>query len=1202
MNLMFDLQALQNGSRNRGIGRYVKSLFDALAKREDVKVFGLLNGAMTDTLAPAFDYAASRIGKDRVLVFPGLPSTSDQYPDNKSRRNICEALYEAFVEQTGCEVLLVGSVAEGFVDDTSLSLHAPSSKYLKAAILYDLIPLSDSEKYLAAKFAQSWYDNRIRHLNASDVLLAISDYTGKEGIEKLKKPRSQMVVVSTAIDHNNFCEAKSKDAAALKRFALTKPFIMHTSAVDPRKNFDGLVKAYAALPAAVRGKHQLLLAGQISPVSEAPLRAIASAAGVPDSDLLIPGYVSDDDLLCLYRACRLFVFPSFYEGFGLPALEAMACGCPAIGSNVTSIPEVIGDPAYTFDPCDTDEMSKLMQRLLTDQKAWRKAQKHALDHAVTFSWDKVADRTIAAMKSRLAAREPVPPPAYPSAQRMAAYVANRIDINNCPASDIEMLARCLADAEDELIGKHAAGLPKDGKTWRIEGAPFDTTYSLSLVNRETARAMAELGWDVALQSGEGADNAPVNPDFLAANPDLVAMHKRAAKIGQSSSFAASRMNYPPRVEDMAAPMNVLHHYAWEETGFPHRWVNDFNQNLTIMTTLSNHIEKIMIDNGVSVPMVTSGCGVDHWDRITPDESYRVEARSFRFLHVSSCFPRKGVDALLAAYGAAFSIDDDVSLIIKTFDNPHNEVRKMLAELQAHNPRYPHVVTIFGDISDAELKALYGQCQVMVGPSFAEGYGLPFAEAMLSGIPVITTNWGGQLDFCNAGNSWLVDYRFERAKTHLGVWASAWARADAPSLANAMREARAASPETRAAMAARGRQQLMARHTWKNVAERLTAAAATLPAQPHREPRIGWISTWHSKCGIATYSQHLVQAMPGEITVFSPEKEATLLGPDNSIRSWRQSKSLSRLGRILASPEAKDIDVFVIQFNYGFYNHTDLANFIYQIKDQGKSVLICLHATFLINLAPYDNFQLPYLAPALAACDRILVHSVDDLNNLKQLGLIDNVALFPHGVLSRSDTVPPRAKIGEATIATYGFALPHKGLPEMLQALCLLRDRGRKVRLRMVNAEYPVDVSAALVHDLKAQIRDLGLSDYVEMHNQFLPDEDSLALLTDSDLVVFPYQNTAESASGAVRYGMAVQRPVAVTPLPIFSDIEGASFRMGGTSPADLADGIAAALDAIAANTPEAIAIAEQAARWREQHDYRVVGKRLYHMCKALASR
>jgi hypothetical protein len=110
----------------------------------------------------------------------------------------------------------------------------------------------------------------------------------------------------------------------------------------------------------------------------------------------------------------------------------------------------------------------------------------------------------------------------------------------------------------------------------------------------------------------------------------------------------------------------------------------------------------------------------------------------------------------------------------------------------------------------------------------------------------------------------------------------------------------------------------------------------------------------------------------------------------------------------------------------------------------------------------------------------------------------------------------------------------------------------------------------------------------------------MALLSDSDLIVFPYQNTAESASGAVRYGMAVERPVAVTPLPIFADLDGATFRLAGTGPADLADGIAAALDAISANAPETSAIAEQASRWRDQHDYRVVGRRLFNMCKALA--
>lgn len=1200
MKLLIDLQALQNGSRNRGIGRYVRSLFDALAKRDDIKLFALLNGAMADTLKSATTYAADRIGAERVLVFPGLPSTSDQYPANKHRRLLSELFYEAFVAETGCDALLAGSAVEGFTDDTIVSLTAPSAGYLRAAIFYDAIPLTSPEEHLRAKFARNWYDDRMRHLHAADLLLAISAFSRSEAVTHLNRDASTVVEISTAIDKDLFCADGKNAKRTLAKFGLSKPFLMHASVIDPRKNFDGLVTAFGALPAKVRNKHQLLLAGPVLPDMESHLRKLAAAAGVAQSDLIIPGQVTDEDLLALYRSCRLFVFPSFFEGFGLPALEAMACGAPAIGSNVTSIPEVIGNPAYTFDPHDTEEMAALITTLLTDKKAWLDAKAHAVSHAACFSWEKVASSTVEAIRGGLADREPLPV-GYPSASRMGTYVANGIDLDDCASSDVEALARHLSAGEDELITKCAAAFPKK-KPWRIEGTPFDTTYSLALVNRETALAMSKLGWDVALQSGEGNENAAVSQEFLAANPDLVPLYERAGQTSQQSSFATSRMNYPPRTEDMSAPINALHHYAWEETGFPHRWVEEFNENLTMMTTLSTHVEKILIDNGVCVPMVTSGCGVDHWERIKADPNYRVDARSFRFLHVSSCFPRKGINALLEAYGAAFSIDDDVSLVIKTFDNPHNEVLDVLSGLKAQNSQYPDVVTIFGDLSDAQVKALYSQCHVMVGPSFAEGYGLPFAEAMLSGIPVITTNWGGQLDFCNSSNSWLVDYRFERANSHLGVWSSAWARVDVQALARAMREAREASVETRAAMAARGRHQLMERHTWKHVAERLTASAATLPARPRRDPQIGWISTWNSKCGIATYSQHLIDAIPADVTVFSPEKEATLIGKDQSHRLWRVSKSLSRLGRILASPHAADIDVFVIQFNYGFYNHADLANFIYQAKDRGKAVILCLHATYEIGLQPYDNFQLSYIAPALAACDRILVHSVNDLNNLKRLGLVDNVALFPHGVLRRGSRPEHRVRPEEPVIATYGFAMPHKGLSEVLEAVRLLRKRGRKVRLKMVNAEYPAEVSAAEVHALNSKIRNDGLSEFVEMHNEFLSDERSLELLTDSDLVVFAYQNTEESASGAVRYGMAVERPVAVTPLPIFDDLAGATFRMKGTSPSDIADGIAAALDALASDNPEAKVIEERAEAWRSQHDYRIVGRRLFNMCKALASR
>lgn len=1205
MRLLFDLQALQNESRHRGIGRYTKGLFDALARRDDLELYALLNGAMDETLDDVREHVASRIGPERILIFPGLAGTIEEFSENRPRRKLSEALYEAFVAQSGCDALLVGSTVEGWEDETSLSLRQPSAGYLKASVLYDLIPLIDPDKHLAAGAHRNWYEERIRHLDAADLLLPISEFSGSEAIRHLRKAAGQVSVISSAVDTAMFCEGPGDSRALLDRLGITRPFVMHAGVMEPRKNFEGLLRAFAALPEKLRSQHQLLFVGRvISPHTERHLRAIARDAGIPQSDLIMPSHISDDELVQLYRACRLFVYPSRFEGFGLPPLEAMSCGCPTIGSNTTSVCEVIGNPAYMFDPEDTAAQTRLIQKLLGDQAALEEARQHARRQAARFSWDKVAANAVAALDKALAARGGNPAvAAYPSAQRMAAHVASRIDLSEHASGDLEMLAQRIAAAETALVETIALGLAGQGRTWRVEGPPFDTTYSLALVNRETARAMADLGWQVELQSGEGADDEPVNPDFLAANPDLVPMYERALKGGQAGSFATSRLNYPPRVSDMAAPINALHHYAWEETGYPQPWVADFNRHLTMMTTLATHIEKIMIDNGVSVPMVTSGCGVDHWDRIIPDPDYRIAARGFRFLHVSSCFPRKGVDALLEAYEAAFTSGDDVTLVIKTFDNPHNEVREMLAAMKARNPRFPDVVTIFGDITDAELKALYGQCQVMVGPSFAEGYGLPFAEAMLSGIPVITTNWGGQLDFCNPGNSWLVDYRFERAKSHFGMWSSAWARADVPSLANAMREARSASAETRAAMAARGREQLMARHKWSDVARRLTAAAATLPAARRRDPHIGWISTWHSKCGIATYSEHLTEAMPTKVTVFAPEKEATLIGHDASVRLWRQSKSVSNLGRILASPEAEDVDVFVIQFNFGFYNHADLANFIRQAKDRQKAVVISLHATRLPwDLQPRDNYDLVYLAPALSECDRILVHSIDDLNRLKDIGLIDNVALFPHGVLRRSDAVAPRAKTAVPTIATYGFALPHKGLAEMLQAVRLLHDRGQKVRLKMVNAEYPIEESAQLIAELERRIEDLELEGHVEMHNRFLSDEDSLALLTDSDLIVFAYQNTAESASGAVRYGMAVERPVAVTPLPIFNDLEGAVFRMDGTSPSALANGIAAALDAVSADTPEAAAIAEKATRWRDEHDYRTVGNRLFHICKALASR
>jgi O-antigen biosynthesis alpha-1,2-mannosyltransferase len=191
--------------------------------------------------------------------------------------------------------------------------------------------------------------------------------------------------------------------------------------------------------------------------------------------------------------------------------------------------------------------------------------------------------------------------------------------------------------------------------------------------------------------------------------------------------------------------------------------------------MSRHVEKIMIDHGVTCRTGVSWIGVDHWERVKPDAAFKIETRGrFRFLHVSSCFPRKGAEVMLEAYGRAFSAHDDVTLVIKTFPNPHNKIHDWLAAARAQKANFPDVVVIEDDLTDGQLKALYLQCHALVAPSNAEGFGLPMAEAMLSGLPVITTAWSGQVDFCDEETAWLVDYDFEPAQSHFELFSSVWA--------------------------------------------------------------------------------------------------------------------------------------------------------------------------------------------------------------------------------------------------------------------------------------------------------------------------------------------------------------------------------------------------------------------------------------------
>jgi glycosyltransferase involved in cell wall biosynthesis len=183
-----------------------------------------------------------------------------------------------------------------------------------------------------------------------------------------------------------------KVAAVSEKYRLPDDYILYVGSVEKRKNLLRLLQAYAYLRD--RGETCPLVIVGIQRLNNVDVVAMLQELGLQRS-VILAGYVADEDLPALYSGADLFVFPSLYEGFGLPPLEAMACGAPVVCSNAASLPEVVDDAALMVDPHNVEQLSEAMRRVLASRGLQDDLRARGLGQAKRFTWERTARETIA---------------------------------------------------------------------------------------------------------------------------------------------------------------------------------------------------------------------------------------------------------------------------------------------------------------------------------------------------------------------------------------------------------------------------------------------------------------------------------------------------------------------------------------------------------------------------------------------------------------------------------------------------------------------------------------------------------------------------------------------------------------------------------------------------------------------------------------
>lgn len=383
MKIGIDIQALQTtGSKNRGIGRYTEQLFLNILQLDKKNQFTFFDNS----------YYSGKINlpKNDNVHFKTIKYVNEKSVGfNNLRINELSQFFQLCISKQ--DIIHIASPFEGWINTDTVSRYLPRLNSALVVTLYDLIPLLYPDVYLTHDVVKRYYFTRLDLIKQCDLIFSISESTRNDAINLLGiEPTKIVNIGAAASEHFHKISLTENDKRKMmNKYSIPEHFILYTGGIDFRKNIERTIESFSKLDQSLLKKFSFVIVCKIEPIQKDTLLHLANQLGIKDK-LIITGFIPDEDLNVLYNMCRLFIFPSLYEGSGLPILEAMKCGAPVISSNTSSMIELLQKDEYMFNPLDSDEITDLITKSLTNDKFYDELKIHCNNMGTKYSWKQSA--------------------------------------------------------------------------------------------------------------------------------------------------------------------------------------------------------------------------------------------------------------------------------------------------------------------------------------------------------------------------------------------------------------------------------------------------------------------------------------------------------------------------------------------------------------------------------------------------------------------------------------------------------------------------------------------------------------------------------------------------------------------------------------------------------------------------------------------